>query len=80
MITNLNCKDMIIVNDLVELDKGIFHISGEEPFLEITNLPKGLIQEINILLKDYDGILEIYFINEDEEDYSKSKMSTFKTQ
>lgn len=73
MITYLNCKNILIVNDLIKLETGKFKVIGKNPFLEISNLPKGLIQEIYITLKDDCQALELYWTPGDNEPYSKAK-------
>ena len=73
MITYLNCKNILIVNDLIKLETGKFKVIGKNPFLEISNLPKGLIQKINITLKDDCQAIELYWTHWDKEPYSKAK-------
>lgn len=79
MITNLDYKNLRPLNDLKELGEGRYLATGEDPYLEIKNLPKDLIQEITIELESQAGqIIEIYWTHSRTQSYSPSLRSSQK--
>jgi hypothetical protein len=77
LITYLNYKDLKIIKDLKKLGTGKFKATGEDPILEIRNLPDGLIQDISIVLKAEHGeIIEIYWSYEKDKKYSDKLYSS----
>ena len=79
MITNLDYKNLRPLNDLKELGEGRYLATGEDPYLEIKNLPKDLIQDITIELESQAGqIIEIYWTHSRTQSYSPSLRSSQK--
>lgn len=61
MITYLNHEDLLIVKNLKKVGKCKYMATGDDPYFEIKNLPKGLIHDISIVLKAENGnMIEIY--------------------
>lgn len=71
MITHLDDKDMILINHLKTLGKGKFEATGNDPIIELKNLPKGLIQYISIVLNTNNGnMIQIFWSYEYNQPYS----------
>ncbi|AEG18597.1 hypothetical protein [Methanobacterium paludis] len=77
MITYLNYKDLKIIKDLKKLGTWKFKATGEDPILEIRNLPDSLIRDISIVLKAEHGeIIEVYWSYEKDKQYSDKLYSS----
>ncbi len=71
MITYLDDNDMILIKHLKKLGKGKFEAKGNDPIIELKNLPKGLIQNISIVLNTNNGsMIQIFWSYEDNQPYS----------
>ena len=66
MITCL-CSEDFIIKDLKQLSNFKYEITGQEPSIEIKNLPNGIIQELYLTLETVrGGYISVCWANEDE--------------
>jgi len=79
MITNLKYEDLSLLKDLEEISKWKFNVTGDSPYFEVNNLPKGLIQDISIVLRVENGeSIEIYRNFEEDTHFSVNLCSSQK--
>ncbi len=76
MITNLKEKDVRTFNDLEEIGSWKYNATGNDPILEIKNLPNGLIQKISVTINvEYGEIIEFYWTYQEDENFTPSLRS-----